>query len=164
MRRAVTAIAALVAAVVAATTFAAPAQAAVRTLVQVTNGWCVRQISNYPDLRSCSTAPTSARNWTFVNKGTYNGHQLWAFKNASTGKCIDSAPLMVTCSANSNYEKWEVFYVNTASGRRMALKNLGAALHRGSHVCMTFRNPAGAAGNLLLRPCNIYDSLQQFRP
>ena len=153
---------------------ASPAEAAGRTLVQATSGWCLRDsgggIANV-DLKSCTSKPTVNNTWSFVSKGTNNNHPLRTFKNVKTGRCManvprvgaGSGPLMRACDARAG-ETWELFYIGSGSSRRMVLKNLGSWTQDRYHLCLRRLPGAGTVNNIYLATCNVKDTYQQFRP
>ncbi|MBU2670229.1 RICIN domain-containing protein [Actinoplanes bogorensis] len=145
---------------------AAPAQAAGR-MFKHNNGLCVRDTIEIINIKPCEAAPVTARNWSFVGRGTLNGHALYMFKNVQTSACMASVgdtfgPLGFRCLNADDAEIWEVFTVGSGTSQRQVLKSYGA-FKLGKHMCLEYTPPYTVMANLGLSPCNLNSTNQKFR-
>jgi hypothetical protein len=161
--------AAALATVLTALLLTSPAQAAsYRQFKDLTNGYCLRPGSSDPfDVRanSCSTSPTTRRDWAVINRGALNGHSLWQLQDRGTGRCLNRGEnggvgyiRHDACSQASN-QIWEVFPISSGV---VALGSYGAWTENHLHGCLTYLGGTGAL-NTDIRTCNTDLARQRWR-
>ncbi|MGK5680198.1 hypothetical protein [Actinoplanes sp. URMC 104] len=169
LTRILIAVGAALVSVLAAALVATPAEAAGRMFIHH-NGLCVREVSQDPQLKACSQTPVNYRNWSFIGLSSYNGHQVYRFKNIATGRCVNSfgsggGPASFVCNNQIGYggDEWEVFNVGSGTSRRQVLKNLYTYFEDGKHECIQYVSDPAYSSNLIQAPCNLNNKAQWFR-
>ncbi|WP_433304373.1 hypothetical protein ACQP2F_14830 [Actinoplanes sp. CA-030573] len=163
--------AALTAAIVLILLLGTPAQAvSYRHFKTLGAGLCLRvNPADGFDVRanSCSTTPTTRRDWQVITAGSLNGHPLWRLRNRATGKCLvrgdngaEGYIFHGACSLTMGNDRWEVFFV---SSTQVLLKSNGAWIQRGRHGCLKYLAVGGYA-NTDIRRCDLNSSLQRWNP